>query len=713
MATITSTTGVNNLIVNIVDSTAAFSEMQNSNQINPNELYFITEDTSPNNLYIRVNNTTYTYNTSSIVYVPNFYAPVTSGTSGYILQSNGSGAPTWVAPSSQYELPQASSAALGGVKIGLTQSGRNYPLLLNASGVAYVNVPWETTSYVFDGTYNSSTNKAATVQTVTSAINNLDVSAITGTAAQTITSISETNGKISATYSSISIAPSQINDAIPNSKLANSSISIAGTSVSLGDSISASSLKSALNLTQALNFKGITSAAIADGNNIVPTDLGITNYEPTVGDVVIDSNTQYEYVWVKGTGFLTGRWERLGSDSSYAISGTEIKFTPKGTINNHSYTPAGSVSQPTFSGSASTLTFSATPSGSVTVTATENTNGNYQPKGTVSKPTFTGTSGAVSVSGTPSGGVMISAATPTSSADTTYIPDGTISQPTFTGTAKTVSVSGTASGSNAASQVTITPNTTSIYQMSSTGSVTAGTSATFTQGTDSFTPNTPTAIDTTKFSGGSYSHTGWSSGSLPTFSMSVDANETLTVSFGQGTLPAYGTDSFTAAKFNTGFYTAGTAATFTQGTDSFTQNKPTAVTLPSRSSTTVWNGYQTGVSKTYAAAQTWTPATSTFTGTYTASGTVSTPGFTGTGVKFVATFNGSATTFNGSFTPSGSVSQPSFTGTKVQLDGSFSGTALSSSISYTPSGTVTKPTFSGTAATLTHTFTGTEETITL
>lgn len=47
---------------------------------------------------------------------------------------------------------------------------------------------------------------------ISSAIDNLDVAATTGTAGQTITSISETDGKISATYSDISITKSQISD---------------------------------------------------------------------------------------------------------------------------------------------------------------------------------------------------------------------------------------------------------------------------------------------------------------------------------------------------------------------------------------------------------------------------------------------------------------------------------------------------------------------
>lgn len=39
-------------------------------------------------------------------------------------------------------IPQASSSALGGIKIGYSDSGRNYAVELDSSGKAYVNVPW-------------------------------------------------------------------------------------------------------------------------------------------------------------------------------------------------------------------------------------------------------------------------------------------------------------------------------------------------------------------------------------------------------------------------------------------------------------------------------------------------------------------------------------------------------------------------------------------
>lgn len=124
---------------------------------------------------------------------------------------------------------------------------------------------------------------------------------------------------------------------------------------------------------------------------------------------------------------------------------------------------------------------------------------------------------------------------------------------------------------------------------------------------DTFTANTPTKIDISKFNGGSsatYSHTGFSGGSLGaattgTFATagiiaSVDeTNEALiftNASTGsavtkQGTFTAavYGTDNFnggSAASLSDGFYTAGSAASYTEG--KFNQG-----TLPTKSNKTI------------------------------------------------------------------------------------------------------------------------------
>lgn len=53
-------------------------------------------------------------------------------------------------------IPQASSSALGGVKIGYSDNGRNYAVELDSSGKAYVNVPWTDTNT----TYNVATTSS-------------------------------------------------------------------------------------------------------------------------------------------------------------------------------------------------------------------------------------------------------------------------------------------------------------------------------------------------------------------------------------------------------------------------------------------------------------------------------------------------------------------------------------------------------------------------
>lgn len=109
------------------------------------------------------------------------------------------------ANANNYSLPTAASDTLGGIKVGTNLS-------INASGVLSAT----DTTYTFDGTYNASTNKAATVATVTNAIEALDVpasgtGAITGFGAgKTLATLTETDGKISATFQDISIANTQV-----------------------------------------------------------------------------------------------------------------------------------------------------------------------------------------------------------------------------------------------------------------------------------------------------------------------------------------------------------------------------------------------------------------------------------------------------------------------------------------------------------------------
>ena len=656
----------------------------------------------------------------------------------------------------------ANNATLAGQAEGFS-SNKSVTLTGDVTGTAASTAGWSIATTLASVTTTTSTSTSAPNPTDTfTVIDSINVDTkgrVTGYNVKTVTMPADSDTKYSAgagltlTGTTFSIPNSSVTNAmlagsIANNKLANSSMTIAGNTVSLGGTLNADTLRTSLGLSSALHFLGKATVSLSDGSTDDPKINGNTT-TVTAGDVVIDSNSSYEYIW-DGT-----KWERLGPDGSYVISGSTIIYTPAGTIPAHSYQPAGSISAPSFTGDATTISMSGnttgikveahsyTPAGTIASTATS-TGANYTPSGIISQPEFTGTSATVKVNGTPNGNVAIVSS---ANANGNYTPSGTIQSIGFTGTTATISVSGTPQGSvaistatatsgtnytpqgnNAASNVTITPSTTTVYSMSSNGSVTAGSSASFQQGTDSFTANTPTIIDTTKFSGGSYSHSGFSGGSQASASMVV-TDAVLTFSFTPNNTAVYGTDSFTGASIQTGFYTAGTSASFTQGTDSFTANTPTLVTLPSRTSATVWNGYTAAT----AAAQTFTGvatkisaefsgSTSTATCKYQPAGTVTTPEFYGTKVQLDATFTGTSTTFSGSFKPSGTVSQPIFSGDSAKF--TFSGSAatlshtvtqgsVSLSTQYQPTGTVSAPTFTGTTATLSHTFNGTTATITL
>ena len=171
-----------------------------------------------------------------------------------------------------------------------------------------------------------------------------------------------------------------------------------------------------------------------------------------------------------------------------------------------SHTPAGTVSKPTFTGTAAT---SGAPSESSTVASSTHTH-KYTPSGTVSKPTFTGTA---ATSGAPSGTTTVNSITavgtlpslsasvtnrcltltfgagtlPTKGADVSVATGththsvtatGNVSQPTFTGTeASTTSITGTTSVASSAHTHSVTA-TGNVSQPTFTGTAATITSST-------------------------------------------------------------------------------------------------------------------------------------------------------------------------------------------------------------------------------------------
>lgn len=103
---------------------------------------------------------------------------------------------------------------------------------------------------------------------------------------------------------------------IANNKLTNSAVTIAGNNISLGGSIDAKTLRESLGLSNAMHFVGIATVAITDGSTTNPSISGYTTKQK--GDVIIDKESAYEYVW---TG---SKWERLGGDDSYKTVQTAV-----------------------------------------------------------------------------------------------------------------------------------------------------------------------------------------------------------------------------------------------------------------------------------------------------------------------------------------------------------------------------------------------------
>lgn len=89
----------------------------------------------------------------------------------------------WVEVGGDYQLPSATDSALGGIKIGYVASEKNYPVQLDGSDKAYVNVSWTDTTYDLATTSTnglmSSTDKTKLDKVdsyvTASSISNLDV----------------------------------------------------------------------------------------------------------------------------------------------------------------------------------------------------------------------------------------------------------------------------------------------------------------------------------------------------------------------------------------------------------------------------------------------------------------------------------------------------------------------------------------------------------
>ena len=164
-----------------------------------------------------------------------------------------------------------------------------------------------------------------------------------------------------------------------------------------------------------VTFMGETTTPLTDGSTASSIVINGSTITAVKGYLVVYGGKEFVY---DGT-----KWIEMGDLSLIGDLGWKDSASA-------TYTPAGSVSQPSFTGTEST----------VTITAADNTSGNYQPKGTVSQPTFTGSSMTSGGKFTPEGNVTVTTnattnktatVAPASSGTATYTPAGSVSAPTI------------------------------------------------------------------------------------------------------------------------------------------------------------------------------------------------------------------------------------------------------------------------------------------
>lgn len=126
------------------------------------------------------------------------------------------------------------------------------------------------------------------------------------------------------------------------------------------------------NLDGYTDYLGVTTTALTDGATTNPISVDGSSITAKKGNIVNYGSKEFIF---NGTA-----WQEFGDMSG-------LKALAYKDNASASYTPAGAVTQPTFTGTAATITSKGTPAG------------------TVSKPSWTGTAATITVTGTPAGTV--------------------------------------------------------------------------------------------------------------------------------------------------------------------------------------------------------------------------------------------------------------------------------------------------------------------
>lgn len=172
-----------------------------------------------------------------------------------------------------------------------------------------------------------------------------------------------------------------------------------GTTYDIKDATARAKIDS---LSGAVTYLGVTTTALTDGSTTATVSIGGKQVTAAAGDVVIYG--ELEFIWSD----TEKKWHEFGSTGSLKA----LAFKDSASA---SYTPAGTVSAPTFTGKAVDVTLKTTAAGSVTIskgTVSTDSPANYTPEGAVSTPTITVTPTTASVKPFGSAGTLPSCTLP-------------------------------------------------------------------------------------------------------------------------------------------------------------------------------------------------------------------------------------------------------------------------------------------------------------
>lgn len=517
-------------------------------------------------------------------------------------------------------------------------------------------------------------------------------------------------------------------------------------------------------VTGALVYKGSLLSSSSTTGYTPRAEKGhvyVTSVAGTVNGIKCESgdmwicHTACEAATSANAATIQKNWDVIQANidvAAFAKSKHTHSVTATGTVGSKSITPAGNISQPTFTG---------TPEAHKH-TVTSHSAHKFDGSGVELVGTFTGKSASVSGNYTPEGDVVKASITPAGTVTVTTAAPGTGDTPDFYSAIGTtnaagkhshtgnVSISYTPAGNVeiSAEATSGTSNYTPVGTLNETGAhthnvdvsidytpagnVTGGAHTHTVSASGKFTPTGSVTVATTGGTGHTHTITSGSSKAVTSISGELKgtlSGDTLVLSHAITANTANFVNSVTATSGSTALSFSGTegsvsvsgsAASATPANLTFAGNAATLTQTVKTTSAGAHKHTFTGTGARLTAVFTGTVATlsdefttnsvDNHTHGFTGAGKMFSAKFAGTVAEHTHTFSGKSKAIGGTVTAAGSVKIGVGTGTaNYTPSGTISTTAAelsTSEVSVTPKGTVSKPTFTGIEFTHDHTFTG-------